>query len=572
VPAHSEVAAREYVSEQSRARRRRCAPEFGVEPETGDPTDRRDGAQKRAARAQNPMRVLHGRLQVVDVLERLGEDEAVEELAGYRVGCGKICDDRGGFVRGIDIEDVSVFDGDTEAIGVIGVHDLEHAAPNRVPFFSKEPFDVVPVHWRSALAPPVVAQRRRPANRSEPRGSAEPLQPSPPSKAVIHGRRLGRLDHGRRRYFVRRPILLAVPMNHDEPQCQCHQPSRREPGGPVTTTVRVFRAPPIARELEERGAPTFSVVIAAYNAADTIAEAVESALGQTLPPFEVVVCDDGSTDRTVAELEPYRDRVIYMGKQRGGVASAWNAALERAKGEFFAVLGADDAYMPTRLEALAELAVARSDLDILCTDAFLELERQPVVRFGEDTKFELADQRSAILERCFCVAPAVRRSKLIDAGGFDESLYTGSDWECVIRLIHRHAVAGLVDEPLYRYRLHDRSVTADRVRTLRDRLVLLERVRQMYDLSDAERAALARSLARQRASLVLTEAEAALRAGSGDARSRAFAAARTETVGLRTRAAALAAALAPKAAARALERREARSGRSRLRRSVEGRS
>jgi hypothetical protein len=130
-------------------------------------------------------------------------------------------------------------------------------------------------------------------------------------------------------------------------------------------------------------------------------------------------------------------------------------------------------------------------------------------------------------------------------------------------------MAGLIDLPLYRYRIHDRSLTADRVRTLRDRVALLERVQQTYDLSDGERATLRRSVARQRASLALTEAEAALRGRSPDARSRAFAAARTQAVGLGTRAAALAAALAPEAAARALERREARSGHSRLRRSLE---
>jgi glycosyltransferase involved in cell wall biosynthesis len=334
---------------------------------------------------------------------------------------------------------------------------------------------------------------------------------------------------------------------------------------------RVFRAPPVNGQLERRAAPTFSVVIAAYNAADTIAEAVESALGQTLRPLEVIVCDDGSTDRTAAALEPYRDDVIYIRKQRGGVGSAWNTALERASGEIFAVLGADDAYVPGRLEALAELAVARPDVDILCSDALYEVDGRPLSRFGEDTPFELADQRAAILERCFCVAPAVRRTKLIDVGGFDESMYSGSDWECLIRLIHGDAVAGLVDEPLYRYRLHDRSVTSDRVRTLRDRVVLLERVRKTYDLSDGERAALAGSLARQRAALVLTEAEAALRSRSPDARRRALQAARSPGVGLRSRAAALAAALAPAAAAAALERRVLRGRRSRLERSLPGR-
>ena len=118
--------------------------------------------------------------------------------------------------------------------------------------------------------------------------------------------------------------------------------------------------------------PTFTVVIAAHNVAGTIAEAVESALAQTLPALEIIVCDDGSTDAPAAVLQPYGERVKYIRKERGGAASARNAALEHTHGDFFAVLDADDAYLPQRLEALAELAVVRRDLDILCTDAFLE--------------------------------------------------------------------------------------------------------------------------------------------------------------------------------------------------------
>jgi glycosyltransferase involved in cell wall biosynthesis len=314
--------------------------------------------------------------------------------------------------------------------------------------------------------------------------------------------------------------------------------------------------------------PTFSVVIAAYQAEGTIAEAVESSLAQSMPPLEVIVCDDGSTDGTAAALEPYLDRIVLIRKPRGGAASARNAALERARGEFFAILDSDDAYLSERLERLAELAVSRPDLDILCTDAFLEVDDAVVARFGQGCAFEPVHQRAAILERCFCVAPAYRRSALIHAGGFDESLRTGEDWECLIRLLGGGASAGLVDEPLYRYHLHDRSLTADRIGTLRDRVRILEDVERRSGLGDDERAALARSLTRQRAYLVLTEAEAALRSRSGDARTRALAAARAPKISLRARAAALAAALAPSAAARALERRDARGGRSRLSRTA----
>jgi len=336
----------------------------------------------------------------------------------------------------------------------------------------------------------------------------------------------------------------------------------------VNAADRVLLAPALDREVEPGSTPTFSVVIAAYQAASTIAEAVESALAQSLPPLEVIVCDDGSTDDTAASLEPYLDRILLFRKPRGGVASAWNAALLRARGDFFAVLGADDAYLPERLEALAALAVARPDLDILCTDAYLEVGGEVVAKFGEGCTFEVRNQRAAILERCFCAAPAYRRATLIQAGGFDESLRTGSDWESLIRLIGGRASAGIVDEPLYLYRIHDRSLTSDRVGTLRDRVSILEHVGRTYELSDEERAALARSLTRQRAALILTEAEAALRSRSSDARTRALAVARMRGIPFRSRAAGLAAAVAPGVAARALARREARGGPNRLSRNA----
>jgi hypothetical protein len=326
-----------------------------------------------------------------------------------------------------------------------------------------------------------------------------------------------------------------------------------------------YLMPPATGELERGQVPTFSIVIAAHNAAGTIAEAVESALAQTLPAIEVIVGDDGSTDETAAALDPYRERIRYFRQEHRGVASTRNAALKIARGDFFAVLDADDAYLPERLEALAGLSATRPDLDLLCTDLVYEVDGRPAGRFEATCPFEVADQRTAILDRCFCAVPAMRRATLVRVGGFDEAMRTGSDWECAIRLIHSGAAAGLVEEPLYRYRIHSGSLTADRLATLRERIEFLERVGRVQELRGPERSALAGSVARQRTSLVLAEAEVALRSRSRDARTRALAAARSPMVPWRYRAAALAAALAPRAAARALERREARRGDDRLR-------
>ena len=99
-----------------------------------------------------------------------------------------------------------------------------------------------------------------------------------------------------------------------------------------------FLAPPPERPAEPGPPPSFSVIIAAYQAAHTIGEAVESALEQTSPPHEVIVCDDGSTDDLAGTLTPYGGRIVLLRKENGGAASARNVALRAASGEFVAQL------------------------------------------------------------------------------------------------------------------------------------------------------------------------------------------------------------------------------------------
>src|SRR2546427_5927765 len=141
-----------------------------------------------------------------------------------------------------------------------------------------------------------------------------------------------------------------------------------------------FVAPPLERPIAPGPLPTFSVIIAAYQAADTIGDAVQSALAQTAPAHEVIVCDDGSTDDLTGALASYRDRIMLLRKENGGAPSARNVALRAASGEFVAQLDSDDAFFPTRLDALGELARQRRDLDILATDAYCEVAGHVVGR------------------------------------------------------------------------------------------------------------------------------------------------------------------------------------------------
>jgi hypothetical protein len=298
-----------------------------------------------------------------------------------------------------------------------------------------------------------------------------------------------------------------------------------------------FLAPP-GPDVDQGPAPTFSVIVAAYQVADVIGDALDSIRSQTLRPLEVIVCDDGSTDALEDALAPYREEIVFARTSHGGEASAKNAAAARASGDFVVILDADDAFLPKRLEALAELAQLRPDLDILTTDAYLVADGRRVRRnYDRSWPFEVSDQRRAILQRNFVFGhAAVRRERLL-------------------RLILAGSRAGCVDEPLALYRLRESSLTAQRRDLLLGKLATLEKARSNPELREEERPVLEHSLAAYRRELGLIDLRDSLVAGSPDGRRQALALLRTPGQALRLRFKLAAMAAAPTVAGRLFRRR-----------------
>lgn len=276
--------------------------------------------------------------------------------------------------------------------------------------------------------------------------------------------------------------------------------------------------------------PTFSVAIAAYEAAAYIGEAVESALAQTLPPHEIIVADDGSADDIEGALAPFGEAVTLLRLPHAGEGAAKRAAAAAASGEFVVILDSDDLFLPERLKSLGELAAARPDLDLLTTDAWVEVEGERVRRAYEDASaFPLEDQLRRMIDANFVFGlAAVRRSRLEAVGGFDATIVEVADWHCWIRLLLDGAAAGMVYEPLAVYRIRRESLSANRARHLRSRVTMLERLVGSPALSAAGVAdELDRSLAHHRRRAELEELRVAVAEGSPEARRRALAVARS---------------------------------------------
>lgn len=109
--------------------------------------------------------------------------------------------------------------------------------------------------------------------------------------------------------------------------------------------------------------PKVSIVIPAYNASNYLAEAIESALGQTYPNIEVIVVNDGSKDggKTREVAARYGSRIRYFEKENGGSSSAINMGIRNMTGEWFSWLSHDDLYKP---EKVRENIRALNDLDL----------------------------------------------------------------------------------------------------------------------------------------------------------------------------------------------------------------
>lgn len=94
----------------------------------------------------------------------------------------------------------------------------------------------------------------------------------------------------------------------------------------------------------------YSIIINNYNYGRYLKKAIDSALGQTYPEFEVIVVDDGSTDNSVDVIQSYGDRIVPVFKPNGGQGSAMNAGFAKSRGDLILFLDADDWLEPTALE------------------------------------------------------------------------------------------------------------------------------------------------------------------------------------------------------------------------------
>lgn len=206
--------------------------------------------------------------------------------------------------------------------------------------------------------------------------------------------------------------------------------------------------------------PKVSVVLAVYNGATFISEAVESILNQTFSDFELIVINDGSSDDSEKILNFFNDpRIIRIKNERNlGLILSLNAGIKIARGEYIARMDADDISVPNRLEKQVEFLENNKNIGVLGTAVYRIDKKGSVI----SELIQPLSHEAIVWKMCFecaLIHPTVmmRKNILPEEGPYSLEFKHIEDTELWMRLIERVRFANLPDL-LHKYRLHGSSI------------------------------------------------------------------------------------------------------------------
>jgi glycosyltransferase involved in cell wall biosynthesis len=225
---------------------------------------------------------------------------------------------------------------------------------------------------------------------------------------------------------------------------------------------------------------TVSVVLPVYNGSATLARAIDSVLSQTHRKLELIVVDDGSSEPADHVIEKYagESRLRYLRKPNGGVASARNFGVEHSSGDVIAFCDQDDHWLPHKLalqlEALSDPATALVYGWVHVDGGVKSRDLKPTLR---------GSCFNDLLNRNFmsCCTVIVRKSALLDVGGFDEDrrLSGCDDWFVWLKIALKYKI-DVTPQTVAVYSLHESNYSKNESKMLTAALCCLDKL-QAYD-------------------------------------------------------------------------------------------
>lgn len=206
---------------------------------------------------------------------------------------------------------------------------------------------------------------------------------------------------------------------------------------------------------------TISTIIPSYNSREYIKHCVDSVLDQTIKSFEVIVVDDGSTDKTKEILTEYisQNKITYIKKENKGPASARNLGIKNANGDYIAFLDADDIWEKTKLQKQLQIS-ENENTDVIHTGRYF-IGEEKLEKASE--KLNTEDKLINLIKNNFIINSSVFiKTEIAKKFSFDEdpNMFAVEDYFLWLNLKSVGYKFKYINEPLVGYRIHDKQISS----------------------------------------------------------------------------------------------------------------
>jgi glycosyltransferase involved in cell wall biosynthesis len=219
-----------------------------------------------------------------------------------------------------------------------------------------------------------------------------------------------------------------------------------------------------------------TILLPAYNAEKYIKTAIKSILNQTFTEFELLIINDGSTDKSVNIIETFKDKRIQLihNPANLGLIKTLNKGIDLTKGKYIARMDADDIAMPERLEKQLLFLEKNPEYALVGTQAnFIFGDKLSNTLFSMETNSEILPVLS--LFSCPFIHPSVMiKTNILKEFYYNEGFTTAEDYELWTRILKKYPCANL-PESLLQYRIHDNNIST----TQNDKQI--DSVRRIYE-------------------------------------------------------------------------------------------
>jgi glycosyltransferase involved in cell wall biosynthesis len=206
--------------------------------------------------------------------------------------------------------------------------------------------------------------------------------------------------------------------------------------------------------------PITTLILTTYNRSPYLSSAIASILAQTYPHFELILWDDGSTDRTLDIARFYArqdDRIRLIAAPHQGRAQSLIAAHALAQGEYVGWVDSDDLLAPTALAETIALFNTHPNIGMVYTDYQVMNEHNQITGLGSRCRIPYSPQRLLVDFMTFHFR-LIRRSLYEQVSGVDSSFPCAMDYDLCLKLSEVTDIHHLA-RPLYTYRTHTQSIS-----------------------------------------------------------------------------------------------------------------